>query len=53
MTTVWPLEHQIPRSNVVPVSMAAWKAVDGVSVVPDSIMVYKRALLNPDVPESF
>lgn len=33
--------------------MAAWKAEEGVSVVPYSIMVYKRALLKPDVPASF
>ena len=30
-----------------PVLMAAWKAEEGVSVVPYSIMVYKRALLKP------
>ena len=48
-----PPEHQIPRSKVVPVLMAAWNAEDGVFVVPYSIMVYKRALLKPDVPVSF
>ena len=53
VTVVCPAEHQIPRSRVVPVSMAAWNAVDGVSVVPYSIMVYKRALLKPEVPVSF
>ncbi len=36
-----------------PVVMAAWKAVEGVSVVPYSIMVYRRALLKPEVPGSF
>ena len=50
VTIVCPAEHQIPRSNVVPVLMAAWNAEDGVSVVPYSIIVYKRALLKPEVP---
>ena len=35
-----------------PVLMAALNAEDGVSVVPDSIMVYRRALLKPEAWES-
>ena len=53
VTVVCPAEHHIPRSRLVPVLMAASNAEEGVSVVPNSIMVYKRALLKPEVPVSF
>ena len=49
VTNVCPEEHQIPSSKVVPVLIAASNADEGVSVVPFSIIVYKRALLKPGV----